>query len=414
LFSFLRLFVFFVAIPIEAPAVKQSKKVAALVTEYRRWSHADVIVGKIIEGFHYDGKDRPDMQLASLYVDQVPEKDMSRGLAKKYGFPIYDTIDKALTLGGKELAVDGVLSIGEHGKYPKNAKGQILYPRRRFFEEAAEVFTRSKRSVPVFNDKHLAATWKDAKWMYDRARELFVPFMAGSSVPLTWRRPVLKLPMNCEVVEAVQIGYGPFEGYGFHALEGLQCMVERRKGGETGVKAVQCLQGEAMWQALDQGRFSKTILEAALKLIPAHAKGDYRAVTAKTPDAGVVLIEYRDGFKAAVAMLNGWVHEGDGGAFTFAAQLKGRAKPVATHFYLQQPDPFGHFIYLVKAIDAMMRTGHAVYPVERTLLTTGVLDAIMTSRAEKNRRVETPHLAIKYRPVDWPFATDPVPKVIKR
>ena len=135
------------------------------------------------------------------------------------------------------------------------------------------------------------------------------------------------MPKGCELIEAVQIGYGPFEGYGFHALEGLQCMVERRKGGETGVKAVQCLQGEAMWEALDKGRWSKPLLEAALARVPAHAKGDIRKATAKTKDAGVFLIEYRDGFRAAVAMLNGWVHEGDGGGFTFAGQLKGKDEP---------------------------------------------------------------------------------------
>jgi hypothetical protein len=349
-----------------------------------------------------------------MYVDQAPEKDMSRGLAKKHGFTIYRTIADVLTLGGDKLAVDGVLCIGEHGNYPKNAKGQILYPRRRFFEEVCKVFERTKKSVPTFNDKHLSATWTDAKWMYDKARELFVPFLAGSSIPLTWRRPELRLPKGCTLMEAVQVGYGPLEAYGFHALEGLQCMAERRKGGESGVKAVQCLQGPAMWQVLDEGRWSKPLLEAALARVPAHAKEDIRTATAKTQDAGLFLIEYRDGFRAAVVLPNGWIHEGDGGAFTFAGRLKGADKLVSTHFYLQQPDPFGHFAYLVKAIDSMMQTGHAPYPAERTLLTTGILDALMTSKAEKHRRIETPHLEIKYQPTDWPFATDPVPKVIKR
>jgi hypothetical protein len=388
------------------------KKVAAVITEYRLHSHADVIVGKILEGFNYDGGAGPNMQLVSMYVDQFPKEDMSRDLARKHGFKIYQTIEGALTLGGQDLAVDGVLSIGEHGKYPANDKGQILYPRRRFFEGIAATFAKCKKSVPVFNDKHLAATWTDATWMYDKARELFVPFLAGSSLPVTWRRPPLKLPMKCELVEAVQIGYGPLEAYGFHALESLQCMVERRKGGESGVKWVQCLQGEEMWKALDQGRWSKPLLEAALKLVPAHASGDYRAPTAKSNDAAVYLLEYRDGLKAAVAMLNGWLHEGDGGAFVFAGQLKDQ--PAACHFYLQQPDPFAHFAYLVRAIDSMMQTGHAPYPVERTLLTTGVLDAIMTSKAENHRRVDTPHLEIRYKATDWPFATDPVPKTIKR
>jgi hypothetical protein len=391
----------------------EPKKVAAVVTEYRKNSHADVIVGKILEGFNQDGGAGPNLKLVSLYVDQFPEKDLSRDLAKKHKFTIYDTIEGALTLGGKELAVDGVLCIGEHGTYPTNDKGQILYPRRRFFEEVTKTFAKCKKSVPVFNDKHLAASWDDAKWMYDRSREQFFPFLAGSSVPLTWRRPPLQLPKDCTVVEATGIGYGPFEGYGFHALEGLQCMLERRKGGETGVKAVTCLQGEEMWKALDRGDWSKACLEAALPLVPAHAKGDYRAITAKTADAGLFLIEYRDGLKAALAMLNGWLYEGDGGAFLFAGKFADKDKPEATHFYLQQPEPFGHFAYLVKAIDSMIQTGHAPYPVERTLLTTGILDAVMTSKAEKNRRVETPHLEIKYKPTDWPFATDPVPKPSK-
>jgi hypothetical protein len=390
------------------------KKVAGIVTEYRRNSHADVILTKILEGYNLNGGAGPNLQLVSLYVDQFPTNDLSRDLAKKHNFTIYDTIEGALTLGGKQLAVDGVLSIGEHGKYPTNAKGQILYPRRRFFAEVANAFTKYKKSVPVFTDKHLAATWEDARWMVDKARELYVPLLAGSSLPVTWRRPPLQLPRGCELTEAVQIGYGPLEAYGFHALEALQCMAERRKGGERGVLAVQCLQGEEMWTAQDAGRWSRPLLEAAIERVPAHAKGDYREPTAKAPQAGLFLIEYRDGFKAAVAMLNGWVHEGDGGAFCFAGQIQGQDKPVATHFYLQQPDPFAHFAYLLRAIDAMIQTGHAVYPVERTLLTTGILDAIMTSRAEKHRRIETPHLDIRYQPTDWPFATEPVPKAIKR
>jgi hypothetical protein len=392
----------------------QPRKIAAVVSVYTRRSHADVIVGKILEGYNHDGGAGPNLKLVSLYVDQTPEKDLSQSLAKKHGFTIHRTIEAALKLGGDKLAVDGVLCIGEHGDYPKNEKGQTLYPRRRFFSEVCKVFEQTKKSVPVFNDKHLSASWTDAKWMYDRARALFVPFLAGSSIPVTWRRPELRLPKGCPLSAAVQVGYGPFEAYGFHALEGLQCLAERRKGGETGVKAVQCLQGKAMWQALDDGRWSKLLLEAALARVPAHAKEDIRTVTEKEKEAGVILVEYRDDFRAAVILPNGWIREGDGGAFTFAGRLKSEEKPVSTQFYLQQAEPFGHFAYLVKAIDSMMQTGHAPYPVERTLLTTGILDAALTSKAEKHRRIETPHLDIRYQPTDWPFATGPIPPSMKR
>jgi hypothetical protein len=335
-------------------------------------------------------------------------------MAARYGVRLASSVRDALTLGGPRLAVDGVLLIGEHGDYPHNEKGQLLYPRRKFFEQVAATFEKLGKAAPVFNDKHLAATWDDAKWMYDKARALYVPFLAGSSIPVTWRKPKLELPRGCELTAAVGLGYGPFEGYGFHALEGLQCMVERRKGGETGVKAVQCLHGDEMWKAMDAGRFSKALLEETIRLAPAHAKGDYRELTAKAKDAGVFLVEYRDGLTAAVAMLNGFLHEGDGGAFCFAGQLKGEVAPRSCHFYLQQPDPFAHFGQLVKAIESLVRTGHAPYPVERTLLTSGVLDAVMTSAHQGGKRVETPHLAIEYKPTDWPPADGPIPKPIQR
>ncbi|HYH65262.1 MAG TPA: hypothetical protein VD866_11260 [Urbifossiella sp.] len=386
------------------------KKVAAVVTEYRRWSHADVILRNLLGGYP-DGT-RPDLQLVSLVTDQVPKTDMSRELARRHGFRICATVNEALTLGTDTLAVDGVLSIGEHGQYPTNDRGQLLYPRRRFFADIAAVFERTKRSVPVFNDKHLAATWDDAKWMYDTARRLMVPFLAGSSIPVTWRKPDVELPRGCDLVGAVQLGYGPFEGYGFHALEGLQCMVERRGREETGVAAVTCHSGPAMWAALDRHAWTKPVLEAGLRLIPAHANGDVRELSAKARDAGTFEVEYRDGFRAFVVMPNGWVHEGDGGAFVFAGQVRGRP-PVACQYYLQQPDPFAHFAELTKAIDSLVRTGHAPYPVERTLLTTGVLDAVMTSKHRGGVRVETPHLDVRYRPTDWGAAKGAIPPAQK-
>ena len=390
------------------------KPVAAIVTQYIRHSHADVIIGKILEGPNYDGKDLYDLKVVSMYVDLAPEGDLSNALAKKFGFRLCKTIDEALTLGTNKLAVEGVFNIGEHGKYPENAKGQILYPRRRFFEEVCKTFERVKKVVPVFNDKHLAAEWDDAKWMYDKARALMVPFMAGSSIPFTFRKPDLTLPKDCEIESAVALGYGPFEGYGFHALEGLQCMVERRKGGEVGVKAVQCLTGAEMWKACDRGDFSKVLLDATIERVPSHSTGNLRELTSQGKDDGVLLIEYRDGFKAAVVMLSSYLYEGDGGAFCFAAKLKGEAKPRSCQFYLQQPDPFAHFAYQVRAVETMIATGHPPFPVERTYLTTGILDAVMTSMHEGGKRIETPHLKIAYKPTDWPHATGPVPKEIKR
>ncbi len=131
--------------------------------------------------------------------------------------------------------------IGEHGRYPRNEKGQRLYPRYEFFQKIVEVFRRSGRSVPVFNDKHLSWNWAWAKEMVETARSFGFPLMAGSSLPVTWRLPAVEVPHGAAVSEIVCVGYGGLDSYDFHGLETLQCMAERRKGGEAGVVAVRAL-----------------------------------------------------------------------------------------------------------------------------------------------------------------------------
>jgi hypothetical protein len=388
--------------PADAALANDKKSVACLITEYRKNSHADVIVGKIFDGYDQRGGPGPALRVASMFVDQFPASDMSRALAEKHQVPICKTIEEALTLGGDGLAVDGVLLIGEHGQYPYNVKGQHCYPRPRFFEDAADVFRKCGRVVPLFNDKHLAYNWHNAAWMYETIRELKIPALAGSSLPLTFRRPTLTLPIDCQIEEALAIGYGGLESYGFHALETLQCMVERRRGGEAGVASVQALQGDAMFDALESGRWSRELLDALLAVVP-HNAGKVEDNCRKSKTAAVYLIQYSDGFKAAVAMLNGHASR-----FGFAARLRGQPQPVATMFHLREPEPFPHFAYLLKAIEKLVHTGQPPYPVERTLLTTGVLDAVMTSLYLGHQRIETPHLArIAYRASDYPFAPEP-------
>src|SRR5262245_7007160 len=235
------------------------KKVAALATVYRRFSHADNIVTRFMEGYSIVGRSfPPPCKVASLYIEQVPEIDIGRPLAKQWGIPLAKTATEAVTLGGAKLAVDGVLIIAEHGDYPINEKGQKLYPRRRLFEDVVNVFRASGRSVPVFVDKHLAYNWTDAKWMYDQHKELGFPMMAGSSVPVAPRQPDLRPDVGVEWQSALAVGYGSAfygEAFGYHSLEGLQVMMERRKGGETGVKAVHYPEGKAAWEAAKAGQW---------------------------------------------------------------------------------------------------------------------------------------------------------------
>ncbi|MCC6442417.1 MAG: hypothetical protein IT210_03055 [Armatimonadetes bacterium] len=364
------------------------KKIAAVITSYFPYSHADVIVTKFLKGIPTDaGLVKPRVEIASIYLDQIDRRDIGQSLAWWHGVPIYQSIRAALTLGGNELAVDGVLLIGEHGDYPKDEMGRHMYPRRALFEQICGVFASSGRSVPVFNDKHLSYNWEDARWMYDRAKDLSVPFMAGSSLPLGWRKPFLEYPPEAPVDEALAIGYSDIEAYGYHALETLQCMVERRPGGETGVVNVQFLEGEAVWEAGRQGRWSKGLAEAACAAIEEKPDGPMER---HCLNPAAFLIEYRDGLRAAVLMLNGYVSD-----FAYAGKSRGQVE--ACEFYLQRGFPFGHFSYLSLNVEEMFVTGQPTYPVERTLLTTGLIDAVMRSRYQGQERLETPHLGIAYR-----------------
>lgn len=365
----------------------ERKKIAAILTTCFVRSHAEVILPKMIKGFPTDdGMQEPKVDIASIYLDQVHDEDVCIPLAREHGIPMYPSIVKALTLGGKELAVDGVLIVGEHGDYAWNEKDQHLYPRRYFFEQVCGVFATSGRAVPVFSDKHLSWSWEQASWMYDRARELGVPFMAGSSLPLAYRKPWLEYELDTPVDGALSMAYGGLDSYGFHALELLQCMVERRPGGESGIVAVQCLEGEDVWQARERDVWSGELAAAAEEQIEPKKDG---SMEDNCDNPAVFLLEYADGLRTATLMLNGHLR-----GWGYAARNSGKVHAMEAFL---QGDPHPHFAYLGLNAQEMFVTGQPQYPVERTLLVSGALEALMDSRYQGHVRIQTPHLHVSYR-----------------
>ncbi|NQU11160.1 hypothetical protein HQ590_10245 [bacterium] len=398
MFSFLTMFVAGAALliltacrsPTPSAAFRTRPRIAAVVTVYHHNSHADVIVGRLVQGHNLNGTgDYPNLELASLYTDQVPDNDTSRALAKEHGFPICDTVEDALTLGTGSLAVDGVLLVAEHGKYPPSATGNVQYPKRRLFEQIVEVFRQSGRVVPVFVDKHLADNWADAKWIHDTARELGIPLMAGSSLPVFWRHPPTDVRRSARLKEIVAVSYHTLDAYGFHALEMVQCLVERRRGGETGVAAVQCLTGDAVWEAGRRGVYDADLLRAALARLE-RTKPTVETLPEKVKGPVLFIIEYADGLRAHVLTLNYAITE------WAAAWRYADGRTDSTLFWEQDGRPAGHFRNLLDGIEQMMHTGQPAWPANRTLLTSGTLDALLISKRDGGKRIATPQLTFSY------------------
>jgi hypothetical protein len=382
----------------------ERKKIAFLGTEVRQHSHAQHFLDRLTLGYGWRGAwQAPRVDVASVFIDQFPEGDLARGRVKRHKLKLYPTIEEALTLGGERLAVDGVVIIGEHGNYPTNEKGQRLYPRYEWFKKVVKVFEQSSRAVPVFNDKHLSTAWPRCREMVDDAKRLQFAFLAGSSLPVTWRLPAIDVPHGAPLTESVCVAYGGVDSYDFHALETAQCMSERRRGGEVGIAGVHALRGEKMWEMLTapERKATRRLFEAALTrshTLPVkdgYYEDQISVEWARRvlPDTLAYFIEHRDGFRTTMFLTN--IRD-----FNYAGLRSDNGEVIACQMYLPMP---GHsattadfFHPLVRHIEDTVINNRAPYPVERTLLTSGMTLAAVDSIYQGYAHVKTPEMEVRY------------------
>lgn len=387
----------------QAPA---KKKIAFLGTVIFKHSHAQHFLDRLCEGYTWQGGwQEPRLEVAGTYIAQFPEgTDLGRERLKRYNLKQYNSVTEALTLGGDKLAVDGIYLIGEHGDYPKNELGQTRYPRYEWFKEIVKVFEKSGRAVPVFNDKHLSTDWKECKEMVADAKRLGFPFHSGSSLPVTVRMPDVDMESDADLYESVCVAYGGVDSYDFHALETAQCMSERRNGGEVGIKSVLALKDEKVWEQLAQPAQEKTRKLVVAALCRSHnlpveggyptAKVTFEWARKALPTIIGYFIEHIDGFRTAVFMTG--IRD-----FNYAGWVGKEGKIVTCQMYLPMP---GHgsttadfFNPLIRHAEEMILTGKQPYPVERTLLTSGMVIAGVQS-LHSGKVVQTPEMDVMYRP----------------
>jgi len=403
-------------------------RLAVIGNTYHYGSELQIIADRFLVGYAHEGDWRiPNVKVVSMYVESrarfapgatnrprgqrpgAPEPqqdtgtlaDLSAGRAKEFGFRVYRSIPEALRCGGDGLAVDAVLSVVEQGDYPRSRKGQILYPRYDVFEQCVQVFKEEGRAVPYFNHGSLSFSFHQAQSMVATAERLKFPLLPGSSLPVTWRLPDNDIPIGARIRAAVMVC--PCKGMEFDGLEAMQGVLERRQGGETGVKAVQLLDGDDVWSAGESGRWSKELLSSALSRSDAllgvtvtDGRPQDPATSGALPqlvkDPAAYCVEYSDGTRATLLVLDGADRD-----FTFSARVAGHGL-IATQFFRSPVPNVNYSAGLTAKIEQMFISRIAPYPVRRTLLTSGILDAAMTSGARLNQRLETPQLAVSYQP----------------
>ena len=367
--------------PFAAAAQAARPRVAVVLNVYFPNSHADVFIGRLLEGYRLNGvSHRPRLHTASFYVDQFPVNDMAREQAAEYGVTIYPDVASALRVGGRKLAVDGVAIVGEHGNYPRTARGSFMYPRWQRFDEVTRVMREDGRVVPLFHDKYFAYEWDDARRMYERVKEMKIPLFCGSSLPLTWRRPPLEFPRGTALRDVLAVSYSDLEEHGYHAVELMQAMAERRKGGETGVESIRCVEGEEVWKLGRAGEWPQDLLDAALSRRVNAGYGK----ECKNPQA--ILVRYRDGLRGTILNLDGMTRD-----YLFAART-GDGAIHSSCFYIQLY-VHNHWSFMVKAFEDLVITGKNPIPIERTYLSTGITLFGLESRRQDQKWLDTPQLA---------------------
>jgi len=405
-------------------------RVAALVDEYWERSHSDLIVTRLMQGYELLWVPlEPGVEVTSLYIDHAGDLDVGRSRAIQAGAAVYPSVREALYAGGDRLSVEGAVIVPERNikgrrELTLDDRGLAQDCRVQLFDGVAAACRETGRPLAVFIDKHLGTTWEQASHVYETALELGMPLMAGSSIPVTVRFPPAQVPLGAAVEEVVVVSTGVGEAAVFHPLELAQSMVERRRGWESGVAAVHYLAGGAFWAAWESGSaWSQDLEEAALAAVP-HVAGSPRdyyrrhpapepAVPGLQPLAGreeAVLVEYNDGLRLAILLLSGYMLRR-----AVAVKLAGSRAPLVTstptgskltHEPMVGPMVPGpgqrkpatwNFDHLAFFVDRFMQDQRPPVPVERTLLTSGVVDAAFTSRI-RGGRIKTPHLNVSYRP----------------
>ena len=368
------------------------RKIAFLLDEFSAPSPAQQLLDRFLIGYPRDGALRKfDDAEVSAYLTVSSESNF--GMREEdYDLEVARTAEKAVA------GADAVVIVSRRpGALANEAFLKIA------LEQAPE-------GAACFVHGVLANSLPSARNFATRAAARRIALLAGTPLCVTWRLPEVDLIPGTALTEAlIVVQVNPLSGQPpatlggaeLQALDGLLPVIERRRGGESGIRSVRFLEGKNLWRAGEKGLWSWPLLAAALSR--SHTPQGDPVQDGRTQDLaglGLVpklarnprgwLLEHRDGLRTSILVLDGVVAD-----FNFAVRTQ--SGDVLSAQLFRAPTPAEHhFSRLAAVMEDFFRGSRAPWPVERNLLVAGLLEKFGKPASLTGQRLETPELNIAY------------------
>jgi hypothetical protein len=225
----------------------------------------------------------------------------------------------------------------------------------------------------------LTSTSDVAKRLVALAAKRNVALVSATSVATTFRLPDTDIAPGTPLKEALIVVQGASPLAELLALDGLLPVLERRRGGEVGVRSVSRIEGNDVWSAGDEGAWSRELLAAAISRSDTPQGDPERdgrtqdlvglgLVQKLAPNPRAWVIEHRDGLRTSLLVLDGVVAD-----FNFAVRARDGAITSA-QLYRPPPPARAEFDRLAAVLERFFETGRESWPIQRSLLVAEILE----------------------------------------
>jgi hypothetical protein len=354
--------------------MKSLRKIAFVVEEFALGTPAQQLLDRFLMGYpHEGGFRRLDGCAVAVHLvsgakpKEIEQRENDFGLAY------------APELAGALADADGVVVVWRGAGARAN---ESLLTR---------VVEQAPAGCACFVHGALAASDAGAREIARAASARRIALAAGATTAVTWRLPEVDVPRGARLRQALIVVQGQFPDAEFEALEGLLPLLERRRGGETGVARVRHFDGSAVWEAGERGLWSWPLLAAALSRSD-NPQGD-AAVDGRTQDLvglGLVprlarqprgwVLDHRDGLRSAILVLDGVV-----GDYNFALDTVGHGI-ISAQLYRPRPPAQQQFSRLAAVVEDYFRTGQPPWPIQRSFFVSGWLAELHQASARSLAR----------------------------